>query len=234
MFLIKISAFILLTWLIKSSNEIYNFSRNLIRRNYRLLAEYKLDKCSNVVVLKEDRPNYTEYKKKYISNNIKGGIRTSDESNKSLNNERRYKQVTGCNKETLDRIYYRFKNKWVNKKDYEISQKQNRRICNINLRKIKFRSYGFAFAIFSLFFSFGIGFPILQALELLGPLEKNILGIVGYLIDPTSIKDYISLIFFGVLIIILAITIMITIPKILINNEKYEKIKLMDIQMNNM
>ncbi|SBT86048.1 fam-m protein [Plasmodium malariae] len=239
-FLIKISGLILLTWLchfindmngfIKSSDASYTLGRVLKKRTYRLLAEYKEGKGSNIVELK-DIPNYKECKNKDKSNNKKGEIRKNGKPNKSLSKKRFYIKLTDYNDGMPDRKYFNFEKKWIRKKDYEIFQEQNKRISDKNFKKIKFRSYGFAVAVFFLFFLFGIGFPILQGLELLEPLQKQLLGILSEIIgDPTVVQHFICSIFYGVLIIILAIIIIITIPKILINNEKYKKFKLMNVQ----
>ncbi|SCP03073.1 fam-m protein [Plasmodium malariae] len=241
LFLIKISMLILFTRLwhfindmngfIKSSDESYTLGRVLKKRTYRLLAEYKENKGSNIVVLK-DMPNYKECKNKDKSNNKKGGILKNGKPNKSLSKKRFYIKLTDYNDGMSDRKYFNFEKKWIRKKDYEIFQEQNKRISDKNFKKIKFRSYGFAVAVFFLFFLFGIGFPILQGLGYLRTLKIHFLGMIGLItgLDPTAVQDYICSIFFGVLIIILAIVIITTIPKILINNEEYKKFKLMNVQ----
>ncbi|KAI4841152.1 hypothetical protein MKS88_000387 [Plasmodium brasilianum] len=240
LFLIKISMLILFTWLchfindmngfIKSSDESYTLGRVLKKRTYRLLAEYKEGKGSNIVVLK-DMPNYKECKNKDKSNNKKGGILKNGKPNKSLSKKRFYIKLTDYNDGMYDKKYLNFEKKWIRKNDYEIFQEQNKRISDKNLKKIKFRSYGFAVAVFFLFFLFGIGFPILQGLELLKPLQTQLLGLLTiFSFNPTAVQDYICSIFYGVLIIILAIVIITTIPKILINNEEYKKFKLMNVQ----
>ncbi|SBT00889.1 Plasmodium exported protein (Pm-fam-a like), unknown function [Plasmodium malariae] len=235
---------------IKSSDESYTLGRVLKKRTYRLLAEYKEGKGSNIVELK-DMPNYKECKNKDKSNNKKGEIRKNGKPNKSLSKKRFYIKLTDYNDGIPDRKYFNFEKKWIRKKDYEIFQEQNKRISDKNFKKIKFRSYGFAVAVFFLFFLFGIGFPVLQGLELLEPLQKQLLGILSEIIglelleplqkqllgilseiigDPTVVQHFICSIFYGVLIIILAIVIITTIPKILINNEEYKKFKLMNVK----
>ncbi|SBS99063.1 Plasmodium exported protein (Pm-fam-a like), unknown function [Plasmodium malariae] len=217
---------------IGSSDESCTLDIYLNKRIYRLLDEYKLGKCSNSVVLKEDIPNYRECKKKDISNNNKkDGILKRKQPNKSLNNWRFYTQVPAYNKQMSDRNYFYFKKQWVNKNDSKFFQEKNSKIRDIDIKKIKFRSYGFGVAVLLLFFLFGIGYPILQGLDLLKPLQTKLLGLLTlFSLDPTPIQYFICSIFFGVLIIILAIVIITTIPKILINNEKYKKFKLMYLQ----
>ncbi|SBS92638.1 Plasmodium exported protein (Pm-fam-a like), unknown function [Plasmodium malariae] len=219
---------------IKSLDECYTLGRILNKRTHRLLAEYKKDKSSDILVLKEDIPNYREFEKKDISYCIKGEIRKIEKSNKPLHKERFYTQVTDDNKGIIDKKYFHFEKKWVNKKDYGILRDKSRKISENDLKKIKFRSYGFIVTLFSIFFLFGIVYPVLEGLNMLKELKNNLLGILGNIIgDPTAVQHYICSIFFGVLISILAIIIIITIPKILINNEKYKKFKLMDEKMYN-
>ncbi|SBS97165.1 Plasmodium exported protein (Pm-fam-a like), unknown function [Plasmodium malariae] len=216
---------------ISSSDESYTLDENLNKGTYRLLDEYKQSINPNNVVFKEDIPNYSEHEKKDIYNNKRRGIRRSEKLNKSLNNERFYTHVTDYNKEMFDRKYFRFEKKWVNKKYYGVSKEQNGRIRDIDIKKIKFRSYKFLVAVIFLFFLFGIGYPILQGLEKLKTLRAYLLSILGYFMnDPSPAQHLVLSIFFGALIIILAIIIIITIPKILINNEKCNKFKFMNVQ----
>ncbi|SBT01239.1 Plasmodium exported protein (Pm-fam-a like), unknown function [Plasmodium malariae] len=217
---------------ISSEDESFTTGRNLCKSINRLLTEYKQGECSNIVILKEDIPNYKHCEKEDQSNIKKEEIRKSEITNNSLNKELFYTQVTDCSKGMFDRKYFHFEKKWVDKNDYEVFQEQNRRTRDTDFKKIKFRSYAFVVVFFFLFFLFGIGYPILQGFGHLRNLQNNLSGILAMIMKEKTalLEPFVCSIFFGVLIIILAIIIIITIPKILINNEKYNKLKLIDTQ----
>ncbi|SBS94728.1 Plasmodium exported protein (Pm-fam-a like), unknown function, partial [Plasmodium malariae] len=210
----------------KSLYDILKVNRKLGIRNYRLLAKCKEKKGSNIVELNEDMANNVKCEKYSLYNNEKALTKKKKKSNRyPLNKAQYYTEVTDYNNGIFDGKYFHFEKKLIKKKDYDSFLEEKRRIRDITLKKIKFRSYGFGIVIFFLFFLFGIGLPILHGLEylknVLSPLE-TLLGSAG-----DQAKKYSFLISFGILIIILSIIILVSIPKILKNNEKYKKIKYM-------
>ncbi|SBT85896.1 fam-m protein [Plasmodium malariae] len=230
---IKISLFILLTWICYFNIVMRNFNTfsdnkcihntKLIIINYRILGKYKNDNDSQIVGLKENTSINAEYGKKNMSKKKNGSNRKNEKSNrKLLNKAHYYTEVIDYNNGMFDGKNFHFEKKWLRKKDYDDSLEKQRRISHISLKKIKFRSYGFAVVIFFLFFLFGIGMPILHGL---GPL-KDMLKSVENLIDAK--KHYFYLMLFAFIIIVLGVTLIMTIPKILRNNEKYRRIKLMN------
>ncbi|SBS96772.1 Plasmodium exported protein (Pm-fam-a like), unknown function [Plasmodium malariae] len=226
----------LLIWICHFYNDISFFNKilednlNLIRkleiRNYRLLAEYKKKKDLNIVSLNEDIADNRECEKKAIYNNENVFTKEKKQSNRCpLSKAQYYTEVTDYNNGIFDGKYFHFEKKWIKKKDYDSFLEKNRRIRDIKLKKIKFRSYGFGVFIIFLFFLFGIGLPILKGLDylkdVLTPLD-NLLQSVG-----GGVEKYSFLILFDIVIIILSVIISVSIPKILRNNEKYKKIKYM-------
>ncbi|SBS98659.1 Plasmodium exported protein (Pm-fam-a like), unknown function [Plasmodium malariae] len=226
----------LLTWIcylyndmrsfVKYSDDNLNLVRKLEIRNYRLLAKYKKKKDLNIVSLSEVIADKGECEKKTTYNNENVFTKEKKQSNRCpLNKAQSYTEVVDYNNGIFDGKYFHFEKKWINKKDYDSFLEKKRRIRDIKLKKIKFRSYGFGVFIFFLFFLFGIGLPILKGLdylnEVLSPLESVLESAEG------EAKKYSFLILFGILIIILSIMILVAIPKILKNNEKYKKIKYM-------
>ncbi|KAI4838708.1 fam-m protein [Plasmodium brasilianum] len=241
--LIKISAFIFLTWIShinddiitynKLSNESYSISKKIGLLSYRLLAKYKQHKNSYYTELRDDIPNNRDCKIKDISNYEKGAKKKNRQSiQSSLNKAQYYTEVMDYNNGMFDGKHFHFEKKLIKKKHYDDFLEKNRRICNMALKKIKFRSYGFGVTTFFLFFVLGIGIPILKGLESVKDLLKvkpidQVCNLIKKIPGLTNLEDkYIYLIFFGVLIIILTIILLIAIPKILSNNEKYKKIKL--------
>ncbi|SBS93576.1 Plasmodium exported protein (Pm-fam-a like), unknown function [Plasmodium malariae] len=214
----------------KSLNKNCSLGRKLKTRNYRSLAKYKQNNDLNNVCLKEDISNNMQFERKDISNNEK-----NRKSNRNLLNKAQYyTDVIDYNNGMFDGKHFHFEKKLIKKQCYDDYLDKNRKISNIALKKIKFRSYGFGIAIFILFFLLGIGLPILRALDL---GDKQILSTFSSLWD--LIKDKVDgplkclgvekffLIIFLVSIVVLGAILIITIPKILRNNEKYKKIKLM-------
>ncbi|SCP03071.1 fam-m protein [Plasmodium malariae] len=241
---IKISAFILLTGIChfkndvntfnKSINKGYTLGRKLDIKTFRLLAKCKQNKDSNILELKQNIQNNTKCKKKDISINEKGDKDKNNKYNKSsLNKAQYYTEVIDYNNGMFDGKHFHFEKKWIRKKDYDLFIQKNRRIIDINLKKIKFRNYGFGVALFFLFFILGIGIPILPAINPLNEVWKSldsntswkewkeaIDGFVNYL------GDYAFTILFTVFIVILSVILIIAIYRILRNNEKYTKMKL--------
>ncbi|SBT00355.1 Plasmodium exported protein (Pm-fam-a like), unknown function, partial [Plasmodium malariae] len=210
----------------KSLYDNLKVNRKLDIRNYRLLAKCKEKKGSNIVELNEDIANNLKCEKNSLYNNETVLTKKNKKSNRyPLNKAQYYTEVTDYNNGIFDGKYFHFEKKLIKKKDYDTFLEKKRRIRDITLKKIKFRSYGFGIVIFFLFFLFGIGLPILHGFEylnnVLSPLEK-LLESAG-----EGVKKYSFLISFGILIIILSVIILVAIPKILKNNEKYKKIKYM-------
>ncbi|SBS93620.1 Plasmodium exported protein (Pm-fam-a like), unknown function [Plasmodium malariae] len=224
----------------ESLDEICKFDKKLYIGNNRLLAKYKQNKDLNISGLKENIPYNTDYEKKDIYNNERGAKGKNKQSNRNLLNKAQYyTEVVDYNNGMFDGKYFHFEKKWIKKKDYDTFLEKNRRIKNIALKKIKFRSYGFGIAIFFFFFLMGIGLPILRAYESVEgahftPFKtcwEFIYTTLGLGADgETQVipgVEYFFLAIFVFLIILLAVSLIVTIHKILRNNEKYEKIKLM-------
>ncbi|SBS97945.1 Plasmodium exported protein (Pm-fam-a like), unknown function [Plasmodium malariae] len=218
---------------IKYLGENYNNSSKIDKKNYRLLAKYKQYKNYNDVGLKDNRQNKWEHQEKNIYNNKKWGKGKNKQSNRSLLNKAQYyTEFIDYNNGIFDGKHFHFEKKWIKKKDYDNFLGKNRRIRDITLKKIKFKNYGFGVAIFFLFFLIGTGLPILRGIEMSLSEEKRKTGVLFELIEKlkqiTKLDEgTIYLILFGVVIIILAVIVIIAIYKILRNNEKYKKIKLM-------
>ncbi|KAI4839916.1 fam-m protein [Plasmodium brasilianum] len=240
--LIKIVAFILLTWIYcvnkdmntynKSINQCYKLGRKLDTRNYRLLAKCKKNKNSNMVWLKEDIPNIVEYEKNDMSNNEKWAKGRKGQSDRSILNKAQYFiEVVDYNNGMFDGKHFHFEKKWIKKKDFDNFIEKNKRIRDIALKKIKFRNYGYGVVIFFLFLLVGIGLPLLQGKGWVIYNGKTALSgfdwVKGIASKLGGAQHYFFLISFSVLIIILAIIIIRVIPKILRNNEKYKRIKYM-------
>ncbi|SBS99444.1 Plasmodium exported protein (Pm-fam-a like), unknown function [Plasmodium malariae] len=209
--------------------------RILDKRNYRLLAKCKKDKDSNNIYLNEFFQNNDKKENKFITNNKKWNKEKNTKSNKSLLNKAQYyTEVIDYNNGIFDGKHFHFEKKLIRKKDYDAFLEKKRRIRDISLKKIKFKNYRFGSAIFLLFFFLGIGLPILQGLELLkkaGDAIKNLphMNNVWNAIEQClgTAKEYFFLIAFSTIIFILVVIIIIIIPKILRNNEKYNRIKTM-------
>ncbi|SBT86376.1 fam-m protein [Plasmodium malariae] len=239
----KIALFILLIWIYyfnndskvkKSLGEKHNVDIELNLRTYRLLAKYKQDKYSNIVELKNDISNNGESKKENISINDSGGKGLKKQSNRCiLEKAQYYTEVMDYNNGMFDGKHFHFEKRMVKKRNYDDFLERKRRIYNIAFKKVKFRSYGFGITIFFFFFLLGIGLPILKGLEsvegllVIKPIEK----FCDLINEIPGLNDYsvlhIFLVLFSILIVSLGVIIIISIPKILKNNEKYKKMKLM-------
>ncbi|SBS94893.1 Plasmodium exported protein (Pm-fam-a like), unknown function [Plasmodium malariae] len=206
-----------------SLDEDWTPCRRLYTRSYRLLAKYKQNKDSIILGLKDEKPF-----------NGEGGKGKNKHSNRRpLNKAQYYTEVIDYNNSMFDGKHFHFERKLVKKKDYDDFLEKKRRICNIALKKIKFKNYGFGVSIFSLFFLLGIGLPILQSFNYLktaGDWLKSSLSLSdAWTAVETALggaKEHFFLISFVTLIIILSVIVLITLYKILKNNEKYKKIKL--------
>ncbi|SBT85526.1 fam-m protein [Plasmodium malariae] len=230
----KISAFMILSWIChfycdtRTNNKLliekWTPCRRLNTRCYRLLAKYKKNKDSNTLDLKEDKPFNGDRNK-----------RKNKQSNRSpLNKAQYYTEIIDYDNGMFDGKHFHFEKKLIKKKDYDDLLEKKRRICDIALKKIKFRKYRFGVFIFFLFFLVGIGLPILQGLGYLktaGESLKNALSLssVWNAVETAlgEAKVHFFLISFVTLIIILSVIVLVALYKILINNEKYKKIKLM-------
>ncbi|SBS96568.1 Plasmodium exported protein (Pm-fam-a like), unknown function [Plasmodium malariae] len=214
-------------------NENYCLSRVLVIRIYRLLANYK-QQYSNNVYLKEKFPNNGVNEKKGIHSNKMDITGKRKQSKRSLLNKAQYyTEIVDYNNGMFDGKHFHFEKKWIRKKDYDNFLERKRKICDITLKKIKFKNYGFGVAIFFFFFLLGIGLRIYRGLEMSSPNLESQRGVTinGIISRITAMIDLeegtIYVILFGILMIILAIIFIIAIYKILRNNEKYNKIKLM-------
>ncbi|SBS97578.1 Plasmodium exported protein (Pm-fam-a like), unknown function [Plasmodium malariae] len=212
----------------------YTFGNILDARSCRLLARYKQDKGSNNVKIRNVIANKGECKKRNISNNKEEITKNKKNSYRNLLNRAQfYTEVIDYNNGMFDGKHFHFEKKWIKKKDYDNYLEKKRRIRDIGLKKIKFRNYGFGVAIYFLFFLLGIGLPIYRGFELsIENLEDGryeiVKKIIKLLSDLTGLDEggnYI--LFFGVAFIMLAALIIVATYRILRNNEKYNKLKLM-------
>ncbi|KAI4835522.1 fam-m protein [Plasmodium brasilianum] len=231
----KISAFMILSWIChfycdtrtvnKFLDENWTPCRRLDTRNYRLLAKYKQNKDSNNLDLKGDKPfSGEEYKE---TNRLYNGS--------PLNKAQYYTEIIDYDNGMFDGKQFHFEKKLIKKKDYDDLLEKKRRICDIALKKIKFRKYRYGAFITFLFFLFAIGLPILQHFKYLKSagewLIKTALDLDNVWTAVEGVlkgaKEYFFLISFGILMFILSVLLVIALYKLLINNEKYNKIKLM-------
>ncbi|KAI4833974.1 uncharacterized protein MKS88_000290 [Plasmodium brasilianum] len=241
---IKIYAFIGLTWICDLSNngkfnkylyDNYNNDRKLGIKKYRLLAKYKLNKDSNIALLKVDSLHNERCEKNYVSSSEKWANKKNKKFNRNLLNKGQYyTEVVDYNSGMFDGKHFHFEKKWINKKNYDNFVERNRRVCDIALKKIKFRSYGFGVAQFFIFLLFGVGLAVLPTFPFWSSIKDNIksaplLGTLYKTLDELKKHQqfYIYLALFSVIMITLSVMLVIGIYKILRNNEKYNKIKLM-------
>ncbi|SBS94915.1 Plasmodium exported protein (Pm-fam-a like), unknown function [Plasmodium malariae] len=184
-----------------------------------------------------DISNNVGCKKISVTNNERGDEKKKKQSNRCLLNKAQYyTEYIDYNNGIFDGKHFHFEKKWIKKKDYDNFLEKKRRIGGIALKKIKFKNYGFGVALFLIFFLMGIGLPIKRGFEL---SVKNLesqrseidKAIIKFVKELTSLEEgQIYLILFAVVFIILGIILIIAIYKILRNNEKYNKIKLMTEQ----
>ncbi|KAI4841408.1 uncharacterized protein MKS88_000129 [Plasmodium brasilianum] len=221
---------------IKYLGENYNNSSKIDKINYRLLAKYKQYKNYNDVGLNENIQNKWEHQEKNIYNNKKLGKGKNKQSNRSLlNKSQYYTEYTDYNNGMFDGKHFHFEKKWIKKKDYDDYVEKKRRICDISLKKLKFRNYGYVVAIFIIISFFGIGILVLSGMNSLDTVLTSITEFA--LFDPfkndintlsKSHKYCLLGITLSTIIITLSIIVVKAICKILINNEKYIKFRLMN------
>ncbi|KAI4838056.1 hypothetical protein MKS88_003479 [Plasmodium brasilianum] len=239
----NIGSFILLTWIYHFNIDVRYFSKflednyyhnnKLDARTYRLLGEYEKLKDSKIVYLKKDVPHNVKYEKKNICNNEKWTAKK--ESNRNLlNMAHYYTQVTDYNDGIFDGKHFHFERKWIKKKDYEHFLEKKRRICDISLRKIKLRKYKFGVALFLLFFFLGIGLSVLPGLPFMKTVDDWIKSDELLKSLYSSLEQagktgmfYIYIALFSVIVVVLSVVVIIVVYRILRNNEKYNRIKLM-------
>ncbi|SBT86070.1 fam-m protein [Plasmodium malariae] len=242
----KISGFIFfLSWISHFNNEAstfikyldknYNNRSKIDKKNYRLLAKYKQCKNYNDVGLKDNIQNKWEHEEKNIYNNNKWVKGKNKQSNRSLLNKAQYyTEFIDYNNGMFDGKHFHFEKKWIKKKDYDDFLEKKRRIRDITLKKIKFRKYRYGVAIFVIFLLFGIGVPLSSGISFLDvkwdAIKEDPFGYYFYYYlgnIPEYVQHYFYIILYSLLIIILSIIFIVTMYKILRNNEKYKKIKLM-------
>ncbi|KAI4833607.1 uncharacterized protein MKS88_000085 [Plasmodium brasilianum] len=242
---IKIILFLLLTWIYHFNNDVSIFNKSaddnfhsdriLVIRNYRSLSNYKFYKNPNNTKLNEKFLNNRLNVQKHISNNEKVPKRRSQKSKRNLLNKAQYyTEVIDYNNAMFDGKYFHFEKKWIKKKGYDHFLERNKKICNIALKKLRFRKYRIGVAMFSIFLLLGIGMPILSRLSFLKDIWDKIPEDSSWytfkeFIDPLikGKEFYIFIALFSVLMTILSSILIIVTYKILRNNEKYNKIKLM-------
>ncbi|SBT86386.1 fam-m protein [Plasmodium malariae] len=165
----------------KSLNVKWNLDSTSEAIHYRLLAKYKKDQDSNTLGLTEDILNNMKCKKIKICNNEKLTKGKNKQSNGNLlNKQQYYTEIIDYNSGMFDGKHFHFQKKWIKKKDFDDIVEKKRRICDIDLKKIKFRNYGFGFTLFFIFLFLGIGIPISPGLTFLKvewkTIESNTLG----------------------------------------------------------
>ncbi|KAI4839829.1 fam-m protein [Plasmodium brasilianum] len=247
-FFTKIFTFTFLTWIFlftsyaskinKTLDGIYNVDSKLVERAYRLLGKHKQKKRLNVVCIKEELPNNEGFEKKDISNHDDVAIRKKKRLNgSSLDKSKLYTEVIDYDSGMFDGKHYHYEKKWINKKDYDNILKRKRRINFMTLCKMKYKGYGLVVAIFLFLLLFGIGLPILEFSGVKETIRKSLISAAWW--SPMKyfgnklaslltdfILDNIFILSYVVSIVMIAIVIVILVPRILRNNEKYKKIKL--------
>ncbi|SBS96578.1 Plasmodium exported protein (Pm-fam-a like), unknown function [Plasmodium malariae] len=187
----------------------------------------------NVVSLKEKFPNNEDIGYNSISNNSKKDNRKNNQLSRTLLNKAQYyTEVIDYNNGMFDGKHFHFEKKWIKKKDYDNFLEKKRRTCDIALKNIKFKNYGYIVVMFLIFSLSAIGIDVLPRLKSLNDAWKilddsNILKSLYDVVDgwDKTVKISIYLTLFSVLILILIIVFVIGICKVLRNNEKYNKLK---------
>ncbi|SBT86827.1 fam-m protein [Plasmodium malariae] len=243
---IKITLFILLNWFchfnnvactfITSINYNCNVGTKIASRTHRLLAKYKQYKNSYITRLNENiSHNDGVYEKENMYNKKKRIVAEKKQSNRSLLNKGQYyTEIVNYNNGMFDGKHFHFEKKWIKKIDYDNFLERKRRICDIVLKKIKYKNYGYIVAIFFIFSLFAVAIdtiprlkPLHEAFKSLndGDILKSMYDFVNSWGD--SVNKYIYITLYCVFMLILIIVLVMGICKILRNNEKYNKIKLM-------
>ncbi|SBT85716.1 fam-m protein [Plasmodium malariae] len=241
---IEVASSILLFWICLFNHDANIFNKLLDKncypcekldtRNCRLLTKYSRDKISDVADFKANILHNREYEKKNMYNNEKGVKGKIQEYNRnSLSKAQFYTEVIDFNNGMFDGKHFHFEKKWIKKKDYEHFLEKKRRMCAVALKKIKFKNYGYIVAMFIIFYLFAIGIPLLGKLDFFkngweNLSEENIWRILcGFVKEwGKTANAYVFLTLFCILIVISIILLVTGICKILRNNEKYSKIKL--------
>ncbi|KAI4837504.1 hypothetical protein MKS88_003980 [Plasmodium brasilianum] len=241
---IEVASSILLLWICLFNHDANIFNKLLDKncypcekldtRNRRLLTKYSRDKISDVAYFKSNILHNGEYEKKDMSNNekkVKGKFQKCNRN--SLSKAQFYTEVIDSNNGMFDGKHFHFEKKWIKKKDYDHFLEKKRRICAIALKKIKFKNYGYIVVMFIIFYLFAIGIPFLGKIDFLKDGWKSVEGdniwktLCKFVDDwGKTANSYIFLTLFGILIVISIILLVRGICKILRNNEKYSKIKL--------
>ncbi|KAI4841413.1 fam-m protein [Plasmodium brasilianum] len=246
--IIKIWEFLILTWIYPFISDLNvpnyyldkfcNNNKMLDTRSYRSLTKNKLEKESNIAGVKKRKSIYKEFEKKEIFNNEKESKARNKLSNgRLLNKAQYYTEIIDYNNGMFDGKHFHFQKKWIKKKYYDDFLEKKRRIRDITLKKIKFKNYGFVVAILFIFFLFGLGLPTLNILCSLNIIENgmykdslthNIWEFIEGYINGIGLNKYnIYLVSLSILLVLLAIVVIIVLTRILRNNEKYNKTKLM-------
>ncbi|KAI4839610.1 fam-l protein [Plasmodium brasilianum] len=158
LFFIKISAFILISWMWNLSNEMSIFKKSLGMKcnpgkksdavEYRILTKYKQDKDSCDVCLKEYIPNCGSNENKDISINGKWAKTNNKLSNidssKSAKDHKQIMKYKSCIFES--KKYSHMEKKIFKELDLEYFLKNNRTISDKTYKKIILKKYRLRFA----------------------------------------------------------------------------------------
>ncbi|SBT85579.1 fam-m protein [Plasmodium malariae] len=206
---IKISTFILLTWIYdfyseqstfnKIIDKNYNLSKKLDTRNYRLLAKYKLNNHSYNVCLKKKLEDNEANKQRDLSNNERRIKEKNKQSSRNLLNKAQYYvDVIDYNNGMFYGKNFHFQKKWIKKKDYDRLPMS----CKCEMVRA------------------GTTDTRSNSIDL---------QIIKYISDLLGTKNelHVFILLYTVAFIILVVLIIIATYKILRNNEKYQKLKLM-------
>ncbi|SBT86100.1 fam-m protein [Plasmodium malariae] len=245
---LKIATLILLTWISnficfdstfnKLLDEKYNHCRIFSGRTYRLLESCVQNEYSNITGLNEEVTNNGKFLTKDIYNNEKDvKVIKKPFSRSSLNKTGFYAEVIDYDNAMFDGKHLHYEKKWIEKKNYDNFVKRDRKVRYMALLKLKYKGYGLIIALFFFFLLFGIGLPTIQYtgfFKTIGKFWKETLGFPGIEHWEDAIYDTFSqeiinnffLISYVISIVLLVAVIVILVPKIFINNEKYKKLKL--------
>ncbi|SBS95627.1 Plasmodium exported protein (Pm-fam-a like), unknown function [Plasmodium malariae] len=220
-------------------------------RTYRLLENCVQNEYSNITGLNEEVTNIGKFLTKDISNNEKDvKVIKKPFSRSSLNKTGFYAEVIDYNNAMFDGKHLHYEKKWIEKKDYDnfvkrdrkvrymaLLKLKDRKVRYMALLKLKYKGYGLIIALFFFFLLFGIGLPTIQYtgfFKTIGKFWKETLNFPGieswgdgiYNILSEEIINNSFLISYVISIVLLVAVIVILVPKIFINNEKYKKLKL--------
>ncbi|SBS95580.1 Plasmodium exported protein (Pm-fam-a like), unknown function, partial [Plasmodium malariae] len=196
-------------------DENSNNGRKFHSASYRSLARCKHYYDSNDIYLKENFQNKGANIRRNIYNNEKESNGKKKQSRRfSLNKAEYYTEVFDYNNGMFDGKHFHFEKKWIKKKEYDRFIEKNRRIRDIALKKIKFRSYGLGVVIFLIFFILGVGISISSGIKYLDTLWDSIKNEDFWKILDLASKDlngilggYTYIIFFCILMFILAVMV---------------------------